>query len=79
MEANYDGYNYLYCVGNSTILTLSLVNTLIAGFLLVHHLRLKGASNWRVYFKVKSLILIMMTVFAFSVFWRYLVNFDWAH
>lgn len=47
--------------------------------ILVWHIRLKGAGNFKTYIKVKSSILILMTLFEISVFWRYLVNFDFTN
>ena len=74
-----DGYNPIYCTGNSTILFLSTVNTLVVTILLIYHLKLKGAHNFRTYIKVKSSILILMLLFELSVFWRYFYNFDFDH
>ena len=56
-----------------------MINTLAIFIILVWHIRLKGASRFRTYIKVKSSILILMTLFELSVFWRYLVNFDFTN
>ena len=75
INAGRAGYGYVYCVGNCLILTASFVNTLLVTFILIHHLRIKGAGSCKTYIKVKSLILLLMILFEASVCWRYLVNF----
>ena len=72
-------FNSIYCGGNTVILLLSTVNTLVVFILLLHHLKLKGASNFRTYIKVKSSILILMVLFEMSVTWRYFFRFDFIH
>ena len=72
----YAWFNEIYCIGNTVILFLSFVNCIIVGYILLIHMRLKGATNCKNYIKIKSLILILMLVYEVSVFNRYFWNFD---
>ena len=56
-----------------------MINCLVMVYLLVLHLQIKGAKNIKVYFKVKSLILILMLLYELAVFWRYFWNFELNH
>ena len=55
-----------------------MINTVVIFTILVWHLRVKGAGSLKTYLKVKSMILILMTLFELTVFYRYLVNFDFS-
>ena len=66
----------MYCTGNSIILLLSTINCIIVAYILVQHMRVKGATVCKNYFKVKSLILILMLFYELTVFGRYFLNVD---
>ena len=61
------------------MLILSLINCIVMIYILVLHLKLKGAKNWKNYIKVKSLILILMLLYELAVFWRYFWNFEFTN
>ena len=72
-------YDSLYCIGNTTIMVLSGLNTLLFGFLLFLHIqgqRSQGSSCLRIFTKVKTVILELLLAFELIVFLRYSIKMD---
>ena len=70
------GFTLTYCNGNTLILILSFINTVIFSLFLIFHLRYKGVCVGRTYTKNKTWMLFMIVILEASVMVRYLFVFD---
>ena len=67
-------YDYLYCSGNTLIMVLTGINTVLLSYFLFLHIKLNWHSEIRWYslfIKVKTLILMLLLLFELIAFLRY--------
>ena len=77
VHANVDNFDNIYCGGNAIIMILSLVNATIFIYLTVLHFRSNRMTRTygEIFCKVKSSILISLSVFEIIVWGRYTLYF----
>ena len=64
-------YDHFYCCGEILLLAASITNSVLFGFLLYWHLRDKGFRNSHTYLKIKTWMMVLLSLFTFISVLRY--------